>query len=225
MSADDPAVQSLAEKIRRQGLLQPIVITRDNVIVSGHRRRVASMLAGLTSVPCRVIDMHSTDALEDDDELFVDAAASVFDMLDDELFVADPIVKSVGDKLLNDRFVVALVGAVGVMAVIPPDELEMLLDNIGIPNSWPAIAQGDIPTISSADGEILIAAILLVANWPYTLIVIRPTNNKMMQMNPDVYNDQVRPLITRWGRLHALRTVLGFLATIVILLDVLTPPG
>jgi hypothetical protein len=33
----------------------------------------------------------------------------------------------------------------------------MLIDNIGIPNSWPAIAQGDIPTISAADGEILIA--------------------------------------------------------------------
>jgi len=33
----------------------------------------------------------------------------------------------------------------------------MLIDNIGIPNSWPAIAQGDIPTISSADGEILIS--------------------------------------------------------------------
>jgi multidrug efflux pump subunit AcrB len=41
--------------------------------------------------------------------------------------------------------------------VIPPDEIDMLIDNIGIPNSWPAIAQGDIPTISSADGEILIS--------------------------------------------------------------------
>ncbi len=44
-----------------------------------------------------------------------------------------------------------------IRAEIPPDEIEMLIDNIGIPNSWPAIAQGDIPTISSADGEILIA--------------------------------------------------------------------
>ena len=44
-----------------------------------------------------------------------------------------------------------------IRAVIPPDELDMLIDNIGIPNSWPAIAQGDIPTISSADGEILIS--------------------------------------------------------------------
>jgi multidrug efflux pump subunit AcrB len=41
--------------------------------------------------------------------------------------------------------------------VIPPDEIDMIIDNIGIPNSWPAIAQGDIPTISSADGEILIS--------------------------------------------------------------------
>ena len=41
--------------------------------------------------------------------------------------------------------------------VIPPDEIDMLIDNIGIPNSWPSIAQGDIPTISSADGEILIS--------------------------------------------------------------------
>ena len=44
-----------------------------------------------------------------------------------------------------------------IRAAIPPDEIDMLLDNIGIPNSWPAIAQGDIPTISSADGEILIS--------------------------------------------------------------------
>jgi multidrug efflux pump subunit AcrB len=41
--------------------------------------------------------------------------------------------------------------------IIPASELEMLIDNIGIPNSWPAIAQGDIPTISSADGEIQIS--------------------------------------------------------------------
>jgi multidrug efflux pump subunit AcrB len=44
-----------------------------------------------------------------------------------------------------------------IRAVIPPAELDMLIDDIGIPNSWPAIAQGDNPTISSADGEILIS--------------------------------------------------------------------
>jgi multidrug efflux pump subunit AcrB len=41
--------------------------------------------------------------------------------------------------------------------VIPAGEIDTLIDNIGIPNSWPSIAQGDIPTISSAGGEILIS--------------------------------------------------------------------
>ncbi len=44
-----------------------------------------------------------------------------------------------------------------IRSVIPADELSMVIDNIGIPNSWPAIAQGDIPTISSSDGEMLIS--------------------------------------------------------------------
>ncbi|HMF79673.1 MAG TPA: efflux RND transporter permease subunit [Bryobacteraceae bacterium] len=41
--------------------------------------------------------------------------------------------------------------------VIPANELKSLIDNIGIPNSWTSLAQGDIPTISSADGEIQIS--------------------------------------------------------------------
>ncbi len=44
-----------------------------------------------------------------------------------------------------------------IRSVIPSGEVEELLDNIGIPNSWTSLAQGDIPTISSADGEILIS--------------------------------------------------------------------
>jgi len=44
-----------------------------------------------------------------------------------------------------------------IRGVIPPDQLSMLIDNIGIPNSWTSLAQGDIPTISSADGELLIS--------------------------------------------------------------------
>src|SRR5579863_7281920 len=41
--------------------------------------------------------------------------------------------------------------------VIPANEMDTVIDNIGIPNSWGSLAQGDIPTISSADGEILIS--------------------------------------------------------------------
>jgi multidrug efflux pump subunit AcrB len=41
--------------------------------------------------------------------------------------------------------------------VIPAAEMDTIIDNIGIPNSWGSLAQGDIPTISSADGEILVS--------------------------------------------------------------------
>src|SRR5580700_5414038 len=41
--------------------------------------------------------------------------------------------------------------------VVPADEMDTIIDNIGVPNSWSSLAQGDIPTISSADGEILVS--------------------------------------------------------------------
>ncbi len=41
--------------------------------------------------------------------------------------------------------------------VIPAGEIDNMLDNIGIPNSWTAIAQGDPPNISSADGDLYIS--------------------------------------------------------------------
>jgi multidrug efflux pump subunit AcrB len=44
-----------------------------------------------------------------------------------------------------------------IRSVIPPNEMDTVIDNIGIPNSWGSLAQGDIPTISSADGEILVS--------------------------------------------------------------------
>ena len=40
---------------------------------------------------------------------------------------------------------------------IPAAELETILDNIGIPNAWSSLAQGDVPNIAATDGEILIS--------------------------------------------------------------------
>jgi multidrug efflux pump subunit AcrB len=40
---------------------------------------------------------------------------------------------------------------------LPPGEVDSIIDNIGIPSSWTSLAQGDVPNISSADGEIFIA--------------------------------------------------------------------
>src|SRR5438309_2321500 len=57
----DPDVKALADSIGTNGLKEPIVITLDGVILSGHRRRVACQLAGLEVVRVRVEPIRSTD--------------------------------------------------------------------------------------------------------------------------------------------------------------------
>jgi multidrug efflux pump subunit AcrB len=40
---------------------------------------------------------------------------------------------------------------------LPAAEVDTILDNIGIPNAWSSLAQGDVPNIAATDGEILIS--------------------------------------------------------------------
>jgi len=40
---------------------------------------------------------------------------------------------------------------------LPSGEIDTLLDNIGVPNAWSSLAQGDVPNIAATDGEILIS--------------------------------------------------------------------
>ena len=54
---DDVELSALAASIAEHGVREPIVITRDNYIVSGHRRHAAAKLAELTNVPCRRLDV------------------------------------------------------------------------------------------------------------------------------------------------------------------------
>ena len=64
----------------------------------------------------------------------------------------------------------------------------------------------------------LLGAFVLVANWPYTLFAIMPTNNQLKAINSANAGSMSRILIERWGKLHAVRSVLGFAATLVFLL-------
>jgi multidrug efflux pump subunit AcrB len=41
--------------------------------------------------------------------------------------------------------------------ILPAGEVETILDNIGIPNAWGSIAQGDVPNVAATDGEITIS--------------------------------------------------------------------
>jgi uncharacterized membrane protein len=70
----------------------------------------------------------------------------------------------------------------------------------------------------SSDSLWLAGAIVLVANWPFTLLVIMPTNLRLMATAPDSADAATRALLERWGRLHAVRSVLGAIATLLFLM-------
>src|SRR6266516_2809358 len=54
VTPDDPETIALADSIKEHGIREPIVISEDFYILSGHRRHVAARMAGLEKVPCRV---------------------------------------------------------------------------------------------------------------------------------------------------------------------------
>lgn len=56
ISPKDKAVQELATSIRMNGVIEPLVITADCYIVSGHRRHVAAIEASVATVPVRYLD-------------------------------------------------------------------------------------------------------------------------------------------------------------------------
>jgi uncharacterized membrane protein len=63
----------------------------------------------------------------------------------------------------------------------------------------------------------LIGALVLLANWPYTLLCIMPTNRMLNATDPASAAARTRALIETWNRLHAGRTALGFAATLIFL--------
>ena len=63
----------------------------------------------------------------------------------------------------------------------------------------------------------LLGAALILAPWPYTLIVILPTNRALQATPIDSAGAETRRLIEKWGRLHAVRTAFGIAGTFAFL--------
>jgi len=69
----------------------------------------------------------------------------------------------------------------------------------------------------SQDWRWIGGAMLILSNWPYTLIGIMPTNKRLNAVAPDAAGAASRALIETWGRLHGVRTALGVAATLTYL--------
>jgi hypothetical protein len=64
----------------------------------------------------------------------------------------------------------------------------------------------------------LLGGLALLANWPFTIFAILPTNNRLMAMEPAAPTPELRSLIIKWGQLHAVRSALGIAAVLMLLL-------
>jgi hypothetical protein len=58
-------------------------------------------------------------------------------------------------------------------------------------------------------GVVVLAGVLLGLVIPFTLIVIVPTNERLLDPTLDRGSAEAADLLRRWGRLHAVRSVLG----------------
>jgi Domain of unknown function (DUF1772) len=90
-----------------------------------------------------------------------------------------------------------------------------------------AVMQASLALVSTAFGLLafwmtrdwrwLAGALLILANWPYTLVVILPVNKRLNTTPLDAANGETRDMIKTWGKLHAWRGALGLAATVVYL--------
>jgi hypothetical protein len=90
-----------------------------------------------------------------------------------------------------------------------------------------AVMQASLALVSTAFGLLafwmtrdwrwLAGALVILANWPYTLLVILPVNKRLNATPLDAANGETRDMIKTWGKLHAWRGALGLAATVVYL--------
>src|SRR5262249_14137000 len=73
---------------------------------------------------------------------------------------------------------------------------------------------GGVAYLQLGDWRWLFGAGLMLANGPYTLLAIMPTNRRLMATTLDNADANFRPMIEKWALLHAGRSGLGILATL-----------
>lgn len=74
---------------------------------------------------------------------------------------------------------------------------------------------GAIAVAVSHDWVWAAGAGVLLLNWPFTMLVIMPTNKRLKQLDPEADGAAGRTLLTTWSRLHNVRSGLGVIAVLL----------
>jgi hypothetical protein len=71
--------------------------------------------------------------------------------------------------------------------------------------------------LGTLDWHWLLGALILLANWSYTILVIMPTNRRLMETSLEAPTIETRQMVRKWGFLHSGRSALGLAATLIFL--------
>jgi ParB-like nuclease family protein len=103
--ATDPDIVDLRNSIRKNGILEPLRVTKDYYIISGHRRFAAAKHSGLGKIPCIIADFKKAD----DHDRFMrelreanrQRVKTVVEVLREEIITLSP--EDAHQQLLDDR--------------------------------------------------------------------------------------------------------------------------
>ena len=131
---------------------------------------------------------------------------------------------------LSALVVAAFFTGAAVYIIVVEQPARLTLDDRALLTQWqPAYRrgtamQGSIALLGTALGlaawwshnsaEALFGAAAMFLNWPYTLLVIGPTNKRLTAITPDQAGPESRQLIRRWASLHLVRCLLGATGTL-----------
>jgi hypothetical protein len=102
---DDPEIRELAKSIEKHGVVDPLLISLDGFIISGHRRYTAALLAGLEQVPVKIHDISRKEDPEGFLKLVVEMNSqrikNATELLHESAIKIDP--QTAHDQIVNDR--------------------------------------------------------------------------------------------------------------------------
>jgi hypothetical protein len=122
------------------------------------------------------------------------------------------------------------------LVTVAEQPARVALDDVAMLTEWrrsydrAAPMQGGLALITGLVGlaawwvsghlERLVGALLILACWPFVLIVVMPVNRRLKAIDL-AHSNEARALVIRWGRLHAIRTALGAAATLAFALPMI----
>jgi hypothetical protein len=65
------------------------------------------------------------------------------------------------------------------------------------------------------DWRFMAGGLLMLANWPWTLVMMAPVNNALKGTAPEAASAASRALIEQWGQLHSIRAAFALMATLL----------